>query len=240
MVTKNVLPKGILFDLDDTIVAFDAVVDSTWRSLCEVHASRSGLFTADCLFNALKEVRMWYWSDPIRHKFGRQDLDATRRKILSLTFEKLDIEAAPLANQIANEYSVQREEAIEFFPGAEETLQHLTNKGVLLALITNGEERKQRNKVERFGLDKFFRTILIEGELGFGKPDDRVYVYALRDLSLEPEEVWSVGDHLERDVAAPQKLGIFGIWNDFKKRGLPSSSFVVPDRIIHSISELVI
>jgi beta-phosphoglucomutase-like phosphatase (HAD superfamily) len=32
------LPKGILFDLDDTILAFDAVANPTWQRLCATYA----------------------------------------------------------------------------------------------------------------------------------------------------------------------------------------------------------
>ncbi len=233
------LPKGILFDLDDTIVAFDAVAEPTWRRLCRHHADESGLVTPERLFAAIDEVRRWYWSDPGRHKAGRQDLHTARRKIVSLAFERLGVDAPALARKLADDYSTQREEAVHFFPGAEEALQKLAGRGVSLALITNGEARKQRRKVERFRLERFFRTILIEGELGYGKPEERVYRLALEKLGLAPSEVWSVGDHLEWDVAAPQRLGIFSVWNDLRKEGLPPSSSVMPDRIIHGISELV-
>ncbi len=92
---------------------------------------------------------------------------------------------------------------------------------------------------KRQGVPRFFATILIEGELGYGKPEERVYRQALAQLDLEAGEVWSVGDHLDWDVAAPQRLGMFGIWNDFRREGLPPSSPVVPDRIIRGIRELV-
>jgi putative hydrolase of the HAD superfamily len=105
--------------------------------------------------------------------------------------------------------------------------------------MTNGEAKKQRNKVERFNLERFFKSILIEGDMGFGKPEEEVYKRAMRELALGPEEVWAVGDSLEFDIYGPQKLGIFGIWNDFSRQGLPVGSEVIPDRIIHDISELV-
>ena len=233
------LPKGILFDLDDTIIAFDAVANPTWRRICEEYASKYALFDPESLYNTINEVRKWYWADRDRHKIGRMDLDSTRRKIVRLAFEKLDIANIPLAYEIADTYSVQREEGIRFFPKAEDALKTLTARKVALALITNGDARKQRDKVRRFRLERFFETILIEGELGYGKPEEAVYLRALDDLALNPAEVWSVGDHLEWDVAAPQKLGIFGIWNDFEGKGLPRSSPIVPDRIINSIYELI-
>jgi putative hydrolase of the HAD superfamily len=235
----NELPKGILFDLDDTIIAFDAVADPTWRRICAEHSKESDLFTFDELYETVKEVNRWYWSDPLRHKIGRQKLEESRREIVALAFKKLNVNAPLLANKIADDYSIKRDEAIEFFPGAEKTLLHLFDSGVKLALITNGEAGKQRRKVERFKLDRFFSTILIEGELGYGKPEEGVYLLALKDLDLKSEDVWSVGDRLEWDIEVPQRLGIYSIWNDFRKKGLPDSSSVVPDRIIHSISELI-
>lgn len=32
------LPKGILFDLDDTIIAFDAVAEPVWERVCRSYA----------------------------------------------------------------------------------------------------------------------------------------------------------------------------------------------------------
>lgn len=233
------LPKGILFDLDDTIIAFGAVAEPVWRSVCEEYGSKCDLFTSDSLYEVTKKVRKWYWSDKERHKLGRRDLDNTRRKIVELAFEKLNLTDMSLAWQIADSYSEKRDKAIHFFPKAEETLKELVTRKVSLALITNGDTQKQRSKIERFGLQRFFKVVLVEGELGYGKPEPEVYSRALGDLSLNPEEVWSVGDNLEWDVAGPQKLGIFSIWNDYKGLGLPASEQVIPDRIINNISELI-
>ncbi len=47
-----------------------------------------------------------------------------------------------------------------------------------------------------------------------------------------------VGDNLEWDVAAPQRLGIFGIWVDYAGTGVPAGREIRPDRIIRSLSEV--
>jgi putative hydrolase of the HAD superfamily len=49
-----------------------------------------------------------------------------------------------------------------------------------------------------------------------------------------------VGDQLEWEVAAPQRLGIKGIWVDVLGDGLPEASPVRPDRIIRRLSELLV
>jgi putative hydrolase of the HAD superfamily len=233
------LPKGIVFDLDDTIIAFDAVANPTWQRLCDIYARQLTLGDPTHLYNAIQEVRTWYWSDPARHKRARHNLVQLRRDIVQRAFETLKIENLALAHDLADTYAAEREALICFFPQAEETLQCLCDHHVVLALITNGAAQQQRRKVQRFGLERFFTTILIEGEVGYGKPEEAIYLRALETLDLAPDAVWSVGDHLEWDVSVPQQLGMFGIWHDVRAQGLPPTSPVIPDRIITSIAELM-
>lgn len=233
------LPKGILFDLDDTIIAYTPVVEPTWRRICQEYARKSGFLEADILYRSIREASDWFWSDRERHRIGRNNLHAARRDILEIAFHKMDIPHRRLAREIADTFSEEREEAVFLFEGAKETLEYFRSRNVSLALITNGEAGKQRNKINRFRLEEHFMTILIEGEIGFGKPEEAVYQRALNELGLRPEEVWSVGDNLEWDILGPQKMGVFGIWNDFSGKGLPDNSKIVPDRIVHRISELI-
>jgi putative hydrolase of the HAD superfamily len=128
---------------------------------------------------------------------------------------------------------------MRLFPDAVEVLGTLRAFPVTLALITNGEKGEQRAKIERFALAPYFSTILVEGEFGAGKPDERVYRHTLEQLGIAPHEAWMVGDNLEWDVLGPQRVGVRGIWRDSHGTGLPSASPVRPDRIIRSLHELL-
>ena len=135
-------------------------------------------------------------------------------------------------------YARHRDRRIALLPGALDTVRRFKAAGCALALVTNGSRRTQRMKIERFGLEPVFDAILVEGELGFGKPDPRVYELAMSRLGYSPAQTWMVGDHLEWDVAAPQKLGIYGVWVDANGKGIPADSPVQPDMTIRSITEL--
>lgn len=233
------LPTAIFLDMDDTILDDTGSVDSRWRSACDRYASQVSPFTPEEIYTAIRRYGEWYWSDPIRHRQGRLALEATRRVIVREALKRLGADQPRIADELADLYSVLRAESTVPFPGALETLQHLRERGVRLALITNGNAISQRQKIVKHGLLLFFDTILIEGEFGAGKPDERVYRHVLMQMKVEPTETWMVGDNLEWDVAGAQRVGIFGIWVDGTGAGLPASSPVMPDRIIRTLDELV-
>ena len=108
-----------------------------------------------------------------------------------------------------------------------------------LALVTNGAADIQRAKIDRFSLAGLFDHLQIEGEHGFGKPEAVAYLHAMRALGVEARDAWMVGDNLEWEVAAPQRLGIYAIWHGHLGRGLPPTSAARPDRIITRLSELL-
>ena len=147
--------------------------------------------------------------------------------------------SSDLAVRLADRFHAYREEEMFVFPGAHDAIDSLRALGVKLALVTNGAAGPQRAKVERFALTHRFDHIQIEGEHGFGKPEERAYLHAMQALGVSAPETWMVGDNLEWEVEAPQRLGIYAIWIDVHGEGLPADSSIRPDRIIRSLTELL-
>ncbi|MBN1311535.1 MAG: HAD family hydrolase [Anaerolineae bacterium] len=236
---KAQLPTAIFLDLDDTILDDTGSVARCWREACEQYAPQLGPFTPEEINDAIRTYSSWYWGDANRHRQGRLQLELARREIVEETLRRLGAERPEIAHQLADRYSVLREEAMEPFPGAIDALHRLRELEIRLALLTNGNAISQRRKIDKHQLHIFFEIILIEGEFGVGKPDKRVYLHALEQMKVRPAETWMVGDNLEWDVAGAQQAGILGIWHDFQGTGLPASNTVKPDRIIRSLTDLV-
>lgn len=230
------LPPILLFDLDDTIVSFDQHSAPAWHHVCETAAAECGR-EAMALYREIQRVSDAYWCDPERHRLGRLDLDNTRRRLVREAFANLGIDAA-LANRVTNTFIALREERVDLFPGAKQALVALAQTH-RLALITNGESHKQRAKIDRFGLAPLFERIFVEEEVGFGKPDPRVFGHVLAEMQTTAGASCMIGDNLSWDIAAPQSLGIYAIWNDWRGEGLPPRSTVKPDRVVRSITELL-
>ncbi len=226
---------GMLVDLDDTVLAFDSVSEPVWVEVCDRHAPVLGCAAGE-LHAAIRNVARRFWSDPARHQRGRMDLLLARREIVGEALRQLRVDEA-VAQHMAEEYSVARDQAIHPLPGAIETLARWRQMGLRLALVTNGAAAGQRRKIERFGLDHFFDAVFVEGECGFGKPDRRIFELALRRLAIPVARTCMVGDSLEFDIVGAQRVGIHAVWVDASGRGLPREGLVRPDAVVRSIAE---
>ncbi|MES2343257.1 MAG: HAD family hydrolase [Pseudomonadota bacterium] len=235
------LPRAILFDLDETIISFGRR-PLLLAEVAEEFAALLAPLAPSEVAERLESAFRLFWSDAERHKVGRFNLAAARLSIVTGVFADLQGQASGLTPEAAATFAARfhayREEQARFFPGALEAIDELKRRGVKLALVTNGAAAVQREKIKRFDLADRFDHIQIEGEAGFGKPEEMAYLHAMAALGVTAAETWMVGDNLEWEVAAPQRLGIYAIWHDHLGEGLPEDSPIVPDRIVLSIAEL--
>ena len=240
------LPAAILFDLDDTLISPHLHRKTFWNDAIRQvwDETNDGLETLpkniDVLVQQIDKAAQVFWSDPGRHKTGRLNLRKARYEIfnngigLDSQFDE-DIRWA-----IADKCGQLMFEKTTLYPDAISTLNKLRHNKVKLALVTNGTSTAQRKKINKFDLKNHFDHIQIEGEAGIGKPELEAYKKALTALEVNASETWMVGDNLEWEVIAPQKLGIFSIWRDPQGDGtLPKNTTAKPDMIITKLSELV-
>jgi len=238
MVIPSMAIRALFFDLDDTIVAFDAVTEPSWRQVCAAYCGRAPRVDPARLLGTIREFSSRYWSDPERHRIGRLDIVTARKAFVKDAFASLGLPAAD-AEELAVTYSRVRTENMYIFPGARETLEALRGRGMKMALITNGDAEGQRAKIRRFDLERYFAAILIEGELGFGKPDPRVYKAALAAAGVPAGEAVMAGDNPTWDIAPAAAEGIRTVWIRGAGHGDPGAGGIAPDWTISSIAELL-
>jgi len=239
------LPRAILLDLDDTILSAFGQAEGQWQRVIAEFIEHLAPHPHEDIVAAIQAYSRYLWADQARHKHWRHRIGEARRHIVANAFAELERKAGhPVPppeslNALADRFNEVQEAELRMFPGSHETLDRLKELGVKLALITNGAAEPQRKKVVRFALEHRFDHIQIEGEHGFGKPEEQAYRHALAALGVEAKDSWMVGDNLEWEVVAPQRLGIYAIWYDGYGIGLPPDSPIRPDRIIRSLPELL-
>jgi HAD superfamily hydrolase (TIGR01509 family) len=97
-------------------------------------------------------------------------------------------------------------------PGVRDTLVELA-RSRRIAVVTNGGPA-QRLKLQKLGLDTVIRTVLVSEELGFAKPDARMFQSAIKWSELAPHELLFVGDEPVIDLAPAASLGMATAWRE--------------------------
>jgi putative hydrolase of the HAD superfamily len=162
-------------------------------------------------------------ADPGHDRF-RSHPDGARgfwQRFLERIAEHLD---APVPSRFAAAELFHRfgsPEAWEVYPEVRGALAALREKGLLLAVISNWDERLPR-LLERLALTPFFDAVVISSEVGVEKPDRRIFAEALKRLGVEPEAALHVGDSSLEDVEGAIAAGMEAVHLDRsrqRKRG---------------------
>jgi putative hydrolase of the HAD superfamily len=197
---KLPLPRAMLIDMDDTILSAYSKPDLAWLAVAHEFADELSPLLPQEAAAAVAAAGRQFWETAEAH--WRLKLDEARHVVVTNGFASLATAGRTsmpreFCIRMANRYSVYREQQMQLFPGAHDAIDALKAHGVKLALVTNGAGATQRAKIVRFALEHRFDHIQIEGEHGFGKPEERAYLHAMETLGVTPRDTWMVGDNLE-------------------------------------------
>ena len=186
------MAKAYIFDLFGTLVSMHGWFDAVDKTFPGVTANEFYKFTDSSDFGSTVNT-----VDAICEHFGF-DYEKKRRNDIAILF---------------SDWS----KSVELFDDALETLEALKAKGVSLCLISNMNNMVE-DVIPRLGLDKYFDCIFLSHKLGIMKPHPDIYHAALKRLGAAPGETVMIGDTLEMDVIAPERLGIKGVLLDCDNR----------------------
>jgi putative hydrolase of the HAD superfamily len=237
--TPMTRPQAIVFDMDDTLILRPGRAQEAWHGAIAEIPELTERHSRDAVLGILDKARERAWNDPKRRQGPALDYAGARRALIQETLEHLGCAAQGVAERFEDCVARYQGRSSHLNEGAMEVLAALRSKGIPLALLTNGESRTQRGKIERFALAAYFEHILIEEEIGAGKPFEAAYRTALSRFSCPSCDVWMIGDHLVNDVAGAKKHGMRTIWYNPERAALPDDPAQRPDGAIVTLSEIV-
>jgi putative hydrolase of the HAD superfamily len=206
-------PAAIIFDLDDTLIVRSGGAREAWVAALATVPELTARHPIEAILETLSGARDRAWSDARRRAGPVLDYAGARAALIDDALGLLGFGGqAALAARINEAFAAHTGRNAELSPGSIEVLAALRGAGVPLAMLTNGESRTQRAKIERFALAQYFAHILVEEEIGAGKPFEPAYAAALAKLACPACDIWFVGDHLENDIAGPKRLGMRAVW----------------------------
>lgn len=120
--------------------------------------------------------------------------------------------------------------------GAVATLEALQAGGLALAVISNARHGAFVPwTLERLGLARFFRPIVVSADVHLRKPRPEIYWNTLVEMGVAPHDAAYVGDYWPYDMAGARAAGIRAIW--LIEPGKPHDDLPA-DAVISSLPEL--
>ncbi len=89
----------------------------------------------------------------------------------------------------------------QLYPETVEVLLKLQERGLLLAIVSNFDERLYP-VLEAFEIRPYFQAVALSSEVGFAKPDPRLFAVALEQLGCSAGQALHVGDSPEDVIGA--------------------------------------
>lgn len=219
--------RGIGFDLDHTLAIDNRLERVAFLHLLEVVLAEGGRSLGgfadeiDDIDKLLRQQRQGEFSidDAVRRFVVARGLEPSER--YAQWFRRNAVEMV--------------EEFVVPLPGVRRMLDGLRDRGVAVAVLSNGWNPLQLRKAQQAGFDG---PVLISSEIGEQKPAARAFEQLLQTLGTDAPATWYVGDDPRGDVAGAQAMGICGVWMNWERAAYPPE-ISAPDYTIADLSELL-
>ncbi|WP_010268619.1 HAD family hydrolase [Paenibacillus senegalensis] len=224
----------ILFDLDDTLLYFEDYWEQGTKEAFRQFPITESL-NADRLFETYQEYSAYYVEKYHQQEISIQQFRNNRFiRTLNDWGVNVDEAAAHRFNELYHEVSTR------FMIAAPELspLLDMLQRSYKLGIVTNGTREVQFDKLKALGIESYFPQggVIISDDIGWEKPDPRIYEAALSFFAAQPETTLFVGDSWKNDVVGPGSLGIASIW--LNKKGEPAKQHPTLFATIERLDEL--
>jgi HAD superfamily hydrolase (TIGR01509 family) len=102
--------------------------------------------------------------------------------------------AERLSVQCKLDYDHKVERGLPLKAGARELLQHLSDRGMPLAVATSTRGERARVKLARSGIDGYFAHVVTSSDVVHAKPAPDLYLLAARRLGIPPQDCIALED----------------------------------------------
>ena len=211
--------KGVLFDCYKTLI--DIVTDEddkkTYESVSNWLIYQGVRITPDQLKSEYKGSCL----------LGTQAVGQEYPEIrVEKTFEVIckqnslwDIDEKTLGEETARAFRSASLRRLQVFPQSIRLLKEL--KEYPLGVVSNGQRVFSEIELRYLNLFDHFKSVIFSSDLGFKKPDPRIFLAGARALGLNEKEVLYIGDNFENDIIPSVKLGMKSMhieeaWRFFK------------------------
>jgi putative hydrolase of the HAD superfamily len=222
--------QAVIFDLDDTLHDSSGMADTARRAVATAIYSE-GILPAKSpeeIYEVYLEIVKKYGSNYNHH--------------FSALCEHYGVKPDPrviAAGKVA--YHNTKFAMLHLLPQVQETLIWLVKNNLKLAIVSNGIEDKQWEKIIRLKIRPFFNYIETSENQEIGANKEGMILNTLKNLEVSPENTIFVGDRGNTDICSANHCGLISILikNGKYKNELPNGEDCIPKYTINEIPELM-
>ena len=229
--------KLITLDLDNTLWDVDSIIIRAEQDMVAWIAEQAPAGLPVYQGDGMDKIRARVFEE-FAHQ--RHDLSFMRTQVLWAVFQHAgypEREARSLA-EAAFAVFFEGRNRVEFFPGAEDMLEALSQQFTVMAL-TNGNA-----DIHRAGIGHYMAGAYSSADVGASKPHPDMFLAPLQALDLQPRQGIHVGDHLIDDVGGAHGVGMHSIWVNLKEHALtdedprPTRTVTELNAVLQAIEEI--
>ena len=212
---------GLVFDLDNTLLDRQAALNRVAHDFYDEHLADAASVNRE---DAVALMVDWDGDGYTNREWMLSQWLAEWPRT-GLTLESLAAWYRP-----ATQHACEPDEKVNRY------LAELNDRGVPWGIVTNGAS-SQHGKCRSAGLDQLAPFIIVSEEVGYAKPDPRIFWDALTAAGLTmPERVMFVGDNPQADIDGAKRIGMMAAWVSREKQY--PVDLLPPDLTIDHVTEL--
>jgi putative hydrolase of the HAD superfamily len=213
--------RGVLFDIDDTLVDLEYAMTTALREVSE-HLL-PGLDQAGWeRFGRIFTHETTHYYD--RYLAGELTFNDQRllRGRAALGHFGVDLADGEEAHQWLAAYGRVQPAYVRAFDDVMPLLDLLDDAGIPYGAVSNNVHDYQRAKLDGAGLERVTRLVGTD-TVGVAKPEPAIYLEGVRLLGTKPADTLFVGDNRLLDAEGATAAGLLGVW--LNRVGEPGHGF---------------
>ncbi len=198
--------RFIYFDLDDTLIdhlkAQERALVDVWTQYPELQRTEPKVFASEF---AGTNYRLWE-----AYRSSEVSQSELRRLRFEQTFRQIGVGTLDW-REVDEIYMDCYSRHWDWIPDARDALMQVS-RHFPTGIMTNGFTFVQKKKFEYFSLNRYARHLIISEEVGYLKPDPRIFAFAAEKAGFKPSELLYVGDSYSSDILGGCQCGWKTAW----------------------------
>ncbi len=222
--------KGVLFDYGHTLVYFPRIqkthmtaAKNMKRVIKKLGVSVEASKIREILDHYIKMDVVMSWEEEFRGILKDLGVEKYNKKDLN---EVIIAEVKPYIRNVT------------LRKGVKNLLETLKRNELRMGIVSNIWSGMMNPVLEREGIGSFFDSIIASVDVGYKKPDPKIFQITLKQLHLEPQETIMVRDDPKNDIQGAHNLGIQTV-RLMRGPNRTKTDIVKPDYEIRNLTELL-